>query len=488
MTALIGQSLDHYRLIEQIGQGGMATVYRAEDTRSGIDVALKVLSPTITGNRRFVKRFRREAEMAKQRLNHPNVVPVIAYGEVSGYIYLVMPYVQGETLSAKLTSQSISTEQAGSWIGQVAEALSHAHREGIIHRDIKPSNIMITPEGKALLTDFGLARVVEGSSTLTGSMLMGTPAYVSPEQGRGEKLDHKSDQYSLGVVLYQIATGRLPFNSDSPMALVLMHIQEPVPKPSRFNPELPQAVERVILKAMAKEKKDRFESVTELQRAYKAALAGETVGWVEAPPEPQPVVQETPSRRRWPNWIMPAVALPALILVGVIAFPSLSQAIRGDQEPAVVLLESSDVPTPRPTLAAPTETVIPMTATPVQVAACPGLRLFGFSIEADEVSWTIDNGTSGPLRLVHVDPQWPNSEIQLLEEIWLGGSIWVDVLQAAGESESGVIEITIPEDERSLFEAGDLSQLMLKFGLVVVDSGYALKLQFDNGCLLETEW
>lgn len=488
MSALIGQSLDHYHLVEQIGQGGMATVFRAENTKTGGDVALKVLSPTITGDRRFVKRFRREAEMVKQRLDHPNIVPVIAYGEVSGYIYLVMPFVQGETLYEKLTSQSITPREAAKWTSQVAEALAHAHGQGIIHRDIKPSNVMITRDGDALLMDFGLAKVVEGSSTLTGSMLMGTPAYVSPEQGRGDKLDHKSDQYSLGVVLYQIATGRLPFDSDAPMALVLMHIQEPVPRPSRFNQQLLPAVERVILKAMAKDKKDRFESVAELQRAYRAALAGESVAWVEAPPEPKPVLQEAPSSRKLPAWLVPLVAVPALILIGVVAFPSLSQAIRGDQEPEAVLLESTDVPTARPTLAPPTEIVIPVTPTHVQIASCPGLRLIGFAIAGDEVKWTIDNGTSAALRLVHVDPQWPNSDVQLLEQIWLGGSLWVDVLGAAQQSGEGVIEIAIPEDDRSQFEAGDVRQLMLKFGLVVVDPGYLLALEFDNGCRLETEW
>lgn len=463
-------------------------MYRAEDSRSGQDVALKVLSPTITGDRRFVKRFRREAEMVKQRLDHPHIVPVIAYGEVHGYIYLVMPFVGGETLYEKLSVNSVTPEQAGKWMGQVAEALAHAHRQGIIHRDIKPSNVMITDEGDALLMDFGLAKVVEGSSTLTGSMLMGTPAYVSPEQGRGEVLDHKSDQYSLGVVLYQIATGRLPFDSDSPMGLVLMHIQEPVPRPSRFNLELSPAVERVILKAMAKDKKDRFESVVELLRAYRAALAGETVGWVEAPPEPEPAIPAEPKKRRAPAWIIPVVAVPALILLGVVAFPSLSQALSGEGEPAAVLLESTEAPTARPTLAPPTETLIPVTPTFVQAAACPGLRLFGFSISGDEVGWTIDNGTANSLRLVDVNPHWPNAEVQSLDEIWLGGDLWVDIAGAAAENSGEPIQLAIPADDRSLFEPGTTRQLMLKFGLVLADSGYRLSLQFEGGCALETEW
>ncbi|NOR88740.1 MAG: protein kinase, partial [Anaerolineales bacterium] len=198
MSSLIGQTLDHYRIIERIGQGGMATVYLAVDTRSQAEVALKVLSPTMSSDRRFVKRFRREAQLVSQ-LKHENIVSVLAYGQYKGTIYIVMPLIRGETMHQRIARGAISGEESTKWIGQLADALAFAHENGVIHRDIKPSNVILDDSGNACLTDFGLARVIEGHTSLTGSMLMGTPAYVSPEQGRGDQLDARSDQYSLGV-------------------------------------------------------------------------------------------------------------------------------------------------------------------------------------------------------------------------------------------------------------------------------------------------
>jgi serine/threonine-protein kinase len=248
MSTLVGQMLEHYRLVELVGQGGMATVYRALDTRSLQDVAIKVLSSTAVGDRRFVRRFRREAGFVKNVLRHPNIVGVLDYSEVRGLVYLVMPYISGQTLYDRMTRKRVTDPEAARWIDQVAGALEFAHQKGIIHRDVKPANIIVDDAGDAHLTDFGLARMIEGSNTLTGSMLMGTPAYVAPEQGRGKRVDGRSDEYSVGVVMYQLAAGRVPFEGSSPMATVLLHIQEPVPRPSRFNPGLSQAVEKVILR------------------------------------------------------------------------------------------------------------------------------------------------------------------------------------------------------------------------------------------------
>jgi len=187
MSSLIGRQLDHYEILAMVGRGGMATVYQAVDVRSGEEVALKVLAPGIGSDRRFIRRFRREASLVS-KLRHPNIVPVLAYGESDGFVFTVMPYVAGETLYARMKGGRLSREECSRWIGQICEALTYAHEQGIIHRDIKPSNVIIDEAGIARLTDFGLARLVAGHSSLTGSMLMGTPAYVSPEQGRGEDL------------------------------------------------------------------------------------------------------------------------------------------------------------------------------------------------------------------------------------------------------------------------------------------------------------
>jgi hypothetical protein len=273
MPGLVGTTLDSYRLVDQIGQGGMSTVHRAIDTRTQQEVAVKALAPTISSDKRFVRRFRREADLLF-RLRHPNIVPVTDYGESKGVVYLVMPLVLGDTLSDRLIQQRISVQDLSRWVSQVSDALQFAHDQGVIHRDIKPANVMINRTGNALLTDFGLARLAEGSHSLTGSMLMGTPGYISPEQGRGQTIDARSDQYALGVILYQIAAGRLPFEGENPMSTVLMHIQEPLPPIRRFNKDVSPALERVIAKVLAKDPDDRFPNVAALNAAYQVALTG----------------------------------------------------------------------------------------------------------------------------------------------------------------------------------------------------------------------
>ena len=498
MAGLVGQTLDHYRLAEQLGQGGMATVYRAQDTRRGVDVAIKVLSPTITGEKRFVRRFRREAEIVKQRLKHPNIVPVLAYGETGGYVYLVMPLIQGETLSDRLVRRGLTEQEANLWVGQICDALDFAHKQGVIHRDIKPANIMLTESGEALLMDFGLARDVEGSGKLTGSMLMGTPAFVSPEQAQGKGLDHRSDQYSLGVVLYLIATGHLPFDTDSPMALVLMHIQDPVPKPSRFNPTLKPALERVILKTLAKDLEERFKDTADLKRAYHAALAGDSVAWVEAPTELLPARRAAPVDRRggkrpFPTWLIPASALPVVALLAFIAFrPGAANEGNGATPTGLAGLGSAtSVPAATaPPTASPVPTLVP---TPVEAGACPGLRLIAFSQKGSEVSWTVDNATGSSVQLVNLRFQWP--ETNPANQISLDGRMWLnkhDLDTMLEDAEQGR-DPAIPFDPRMNIADGDLRTLTLRFIWSVAEEAgiYRLELGFDAGpgaCVLQTQW
>lgn len=492
MAGLIGQMLDHYRLVEQIGRGGMATVYRALNTKSGDEVAIKVLSPTITGDRRFIKRFRREAGLVK-RLQHPNIVPVLDYGECRGFIFLVMPFVEGETLLDRMVKRGVNESEASRWIGEIADALLFAHQNGIIHRDIKPSNIMIDRIGKAMLTDFGLARMVEGSNTLTGSMLMGTPAYVSPEQGKGLKLDERSDQYSLGVVLYQLSTGKLPFDSDAPMALVLMHMQEPVPRPSRFNRNLLPPVENVILKSMAKEPDQRFKDVGELKKAYQAALAGDSIPWVKPPSVPIPRVQaiparvvkeespHVPKRRGIPSWVFMLFGVPFIIGAAVVVLNVLGglETAEGGIEPVQVNTQLVET-TP---LVMPTATQIPATETPVTSASCPGLRLFGFEKSGNEVVWNLDNASGKIQQIVDIKLVYPVDNP--VESIWLGGDLLAD---GSGDGSGSDQNGTVSSSEATVLEIDQLKELALQFQWADDQPGYNLELYFRSGCILQTDW
>ncbi|MFN3741694.1 MAG: WD40 repeat domain-containing serine/threonine protein kinase, partial [Anaerolineales bacterium] len=280
MTNLIGQSLGRYHILERLGEGGMATVYKAYDTRLERDVAVKVLrteqfAPAVL--ERILKRFEREAK-ALARLTHPNIVPIIDYGEHDGAPYLVMPYFPGGTLKQRLKDlgKPIPWPEALRLLLPIARALEYAHQQSILHRDVKPSNILITQSGEPMLTDFGVAKIldIEDGQTLTGTgMGVGTPEYMAPEQWTG-KVTPQSDVYALGVVLYEMVTGRKPFQADTPMAVALKQATESLPRPTQFVPDLPEAVERILLKALAKQPQDRYGSMAEMAAAMEKAVLG----------------------------------------------------------------------------------------------------------------------------------------------------------------------------------------------------------------------
>ena len=272
MAGLHGARLGPYQILEQIGRGGMAAVYRAHDTARDRFVALKLVAPHLTNDPNFEQRFRREARLLMQ-LKHPNIIPVEDAGEAEDYAYLVMPFLQVGTLTDWLREGPTSVRHGARLMGQIAGALQYAHDRGIVHRDVKPSNILLDDHGNALLSDFGLARIEEPGASLTGSMMVGTPAFMSPEQVRGDKAGPLSDQYSLGVILYLLTTGRLPFDGDVPIAVALKQLNEPMPLVRAISPSVPESVERVILKATAKLPGDRFESVAEMNGAFQAAVA-----------------------------------------------------------------------------------------------------------------------------------------------------------------------------------------------------------------------
>jgi serine/threonine protein kinase len=250
----------------------MAAVYRAQDTRGDRTVALKLVAPHLSDDPKFRARFRREAQLLLQ-LKHPHIIPVEDAGESEDYAYLVMPFLRVGTLTDWLREGPTSLRHGARLVGQIASALQYAHDRGIVHRDVKPSNILLDDNGNGLLSDFGLARVEEPGASLTGSMLVGTPAFMSPEQVRGEKADHLSDQYSLGVILYLLTTGRLPFDGEVPIAVAMKQVNEPMPSVRVTNPNVPESVERVVFRATAKDPADRFDSISEMDRSFQAAVA-----------------------------------------------------------------------------------------------------------------------------------------------------------------------------------------------------------------------
>ncbi|HXA72612.1 MAG TPA: Stk1 family PASTA domain-containing Ser/Thr kinase [Acidimicrobiales bacterium] len=258
--------MGRYELTHLVARGGMAQVYRAVDLQLDRPVALKVLFPELSVDKTFVERFRREAQAAAN-LSHPNIVPVFDWGEDDGVYFIVMEYVDGRSLSTVLRDpQKMPANQIAQIGAGVAAALAFAHRHGVVHRDVKPGNILITPDGEVKVTDFGIARAMntEESLTQTGAV-MGTAAYFSPEQAEGKTVDARSDIYSLGVVLYEMAVGRPPFTGDSPVAVASKHVRDQPVLPRVANPACPAALEAVIMKAMAKDPAARYGSAEEMR-------------------------------------------------------------------------------------------------------------------------------------------------------------------------------------------------------------------------------
>jgi serine/threonine protein kinase len=273
---LTGQAFGKYRLTEKLGYGGMAQVYKAYQPDLDRYVAIKVLHPHLTGDEDFGARFRREAR-AIAALEHPHIVRVYDFDTDAGLAFLVMECLEGDSLKSLLRDlecrdKLMDLAEVGRIAGAVADALDYAHRCGLAHRDVKPSNVLITANGRPVLTDFGIARILDETIITESGGTLGTPAYMSPEQGRGEPGDARSDIYALGVLLYQLCTGRIPFDADTPYAVILKHITAPLPSPRSLRPELPESIERVILKALAKDPRDRFQTAAELGRALHTAI------------------------------------------------------------------------------------------------------------------------------------------------------------------------------------------------------------------------
>ncbi|NIM94368.1 MAG: protein kinase [Anaerolineales bacterium] len=273
MAFVPGGFVGPYQILEKLGQGGMATVFKAYHPALDRHVAIKVLHPAFKEDPHFLERFQREARVVA-KFEHPNIVPIYDFAEHKGQPYLVMKFIEGETLKARLSKEPLSKEEGTEIIVAVGDALDYAHELGVLHRDIKPSNILISTDGRIYLTDFGLARIAEvGASTISGDMLMGTPQYISPEQAKGDrKLDKRTDIYSFGIVIYEICVGKVPYSADTPFSIIHDHIYAPLPLPQEINPNVPSDIQRLLLKALAKNREDRYSSTKEMIQAYSQAL------------------------------------------------------------------------------------------------------------------------------------------------------------------------------------------------------------------------
>lgn len=280
-NSLIGRTIGKYKIVQHLGRGGMAEVYKAYHENLDRYVAIKLMHPFLADEKDFLTRFQREAR-AMAAISHPNIIDVFDFDVEDNTYYIVMEYVSGgtlkeaqEQLAANGTQMELS--RAIQVVLEVADALSFAHSRGMIHRDIKPANIMLNEHGSAVLTDFGIAKIMSGPSyTATGAMV-GTPAYMAPEQGLGQPGDERSDLYSLAVLFYQLVTGQLPYDADTPLAVVLKHVNDPLPDPQAINATLPSEISEIILKAMAKKPQHRYQSVHDFSRALRQAVRRSSV-------------------------------------------------------------------------------------------------------------------------------------------------------------------------------------------------------------------
>ena len=385
-----GQMLGPYRIINQVGKGGMATVYKAYQPSVDRYVAIKVLPSQLAESKEFAARFQQEARIIA-KLEHPHILPVFDYGESEGVAYFVMRYMDAGTLKERMIEgRPLPLHEIDRLFTQLAEALSYAHSRGIVHRDLKPANVLIDAQGNVFLTDFGIAKLLESASprlTQTDA-IMGTPAYISPEQAQGHPVDQRSDIYSLGIILYEMVTGSVPFTAETPLAVLFKHISDPLPPPSLVKPDIPPVVEQVLLKALAKDPRDRFGTAAEFVGAWERALqARETM---KHPPEtatvPPPSTTGAPPQRK-PVPLTKTATKPGLPTVWIVGCLVVACAVFGLGGVALMVSNLRSAPTPTLTALPPTETVIsiPPTATeaPLPTATIPVINVGDVLLEDD---------------------------------------------------------------------------------------------------------
>ncbi len=378
---LISTTLGNYEIVSRIGKGGMATVYRARQVNMQRDVAIKIISADLAEDPQFMARFEREAQVIAN-LQHPRILPVHDFGHEGEIAYLVMRLIEGESLYTRLRRGSLPLRQASKYVDQVSEALDYAHSQGVIHRDLKPNNVLIDEWDNLYLMDFGLAKIVAASQSLTQTgAVLGTPAYMAPEQWRGEPVDARTDVYALGVILYEMVVGHTPFESDTPFTLMYKHCNDAPPSPRDTSPELPEAVEGVILKALAKQPEQRFQSAGELAREFGAVMR--VAGSLVTAPSPHSESGESVA----PDAAIGAIESPAAGVSGEAvvaseapeaeALPreaeSADVAPPGQVTPPEIALDES-VPLPAQILPPPPPIPVPDGPQPITGAPDPGRR------------------------------------------------------------------------------------------------------------------
>jgi len=335
MKVAPGVRIGPYEVMEQVGRGGMATVFKAYHHALERMVAIKVLPDFLAEDPEFRERFRREA-IAIARLRHPHILTVFDHGEFDGQPYIVTEFVEGGTFAHEL-GEPLPMPRALEVLGAVASALDYAHANGVLHRDVKPSNVLMTKDGKSVLGDFGLARMMAANQRLTRlDMVVGTPEYMSPEQCGGGETGPASDQYSLGVVAFEALAGHPPFHAETPAAVMLAQMRSPLPAPKSVNPDLPATVERALVRALAKEPGDRFPSCTAFVEALPSLAPSPVVAVTAKAPAPAPATATTTATRRPPIKVSRPMAIGGAALAALLVLGGVGYAIaasRGSNNP-----------------------------------------------------------------------------------------------------------------------------------------------------------
>lgn len=447
MEDLSGKQLGPYQVVAPVGEGGIATVYKAYQPGEERYVALKILPRHLVDDAGFAAQFEQVAETVVG-LEHPHILPVFDYGQSDGYAYLAMPFIQHGDLAGLLETGPLTLSEVRRIISQLGGALDYAHQRGLLHQGVKPRNVLLDQQGDCLLMDFGLAAIVaESESVVALGGVIGTPSYLSPEQGERRQVDQRSDVYALGIILYELVTGRVPYRAESPLAVVMKHVNDPLPSPRRFAPELPEAVERVIFKSLAKQPEDRYDTAREIVRAVEGAIPAPSLDVtperiqtdLETPTPsneldvPMPLANKNRSSSTGKIWLLTMAGIfgglfCGLVLIGWLLYSVIgtlppptnvsSTVVSSFQSTTTVLPTFTREPTRRPATVTPTSASLPVAetsttdgielsneaqATPVEIVSQEGsdwacLGFFGFGVTClGESGWQSFTQENSPL-------------------------------------------------------------------------------------------